>query len=177
MKNSNQSESADYQYEPLVTAEAEAVFRSAVANEEANGFKEGDSKPSDRTGMEIVPTSVQVEDDFEVGTREEVNGAAAAFFAAGFLFFGPLIGIVAGAYGSHAAANKTGPIANFARSCGRLVDGIGKDKKNQRQTETSQAIVVAQPQGRPKGLWSKITDELVHGAAYVEGRIFPNAAQ
>ena len=79
---------------------------------------------------------------------------------------------------SHVAANKEGPIGNFCRATGRFLDGIGKDKRRQQQP-TSQAIVVAQPQEqvRPKGLWSRITDELVSGAQYIEGRMFPASSQ
>lgn len=167
--------------EPLITAEAEAVFRSAVANDsrsnEAKEQEEDSEKSPIKENYELVaavPENVMEDNDFDVGTREEVNGAAAAFFGAGFLFFGPILGLVTGAIASHAAANKRGPVGSFCRKCGSLLDGIGKDKKRPRQPEaTAQAIVVAQPQDhRPKGLWSKITDEMVSGAQYIEGRIF-----
>lgn len=94
--------------------------------------------------------------EFEMGTRSQVNGAAALFGAAGFLLGGPVVAVVAAAGSAHLAAKKDGNAAMFVREWGGKLNDYGAQKKEDRRTSTE------------KSLADKVTDELLKGAAWVE---------
>ena len=94
-------------------------------------------------------------DEYAIGSRSEVNGAAIAGGIAGALLAGPFIGLAAAAGAAYLAAGKEGDAGDWARKSGKAVSDVGKK------------IVDVEKENK---ILDKTTKELIKGASWVEKR-------
>jgi hypothetical protein len=95
-------------------------------------------------------------EEYDVGSKAEVNGAAVAGGLAGILLGGPIIAALAAAGAAYLAASKEGDAGDWARKSGKAVNDLGK------------SLVKVEKENK---LLDKATNELVKSARWVEKRM------
>jgi hypothetical protein len=95
-------------------------------------------------------------EEYDVGSKSEVNGAAVAGGITGLLLGGPIIAGLAAAGAAYLAASKEGEAGDWARKSGKAVNDLGK------------SLVKAE---KENNILDKVTNELVKGTRWVEKRM------
>ncbi|CAB9508028.1 expressed unknown protein [Seminavis robusta] len=106
--------------------------------------------------------STDASEEYELGSKGEVNGAAVAGGIAGMLLAGPVFGAVAAAGAAYMAASKEGDAGDWARKSGSAMNDLGK------------SLVKVEKENK---LLDKTSRSLVHGAKWVEKKLSSNKSQ
>lgn len=115
-----------------------------------------DTAQNSRNDPEFRTKSTNSE-EYDVGSKAEVNGAAVAGGIVGILLGGPIIAALAAAGAAYLAASKEGGAGDLARKSGNAVNDLGK------------SIVHVEKENK---IMDKIANELVKSARWVEKHIW-----